>query len=532
MKTGLRMLITLFLVLSILLTGCIPLGSIFAGGLTPYSQMEYSRPDMVKFTSVLEDSCTIALQTQDIKKLENAIWAFYDVYDWFYTNLSLAMIAHSRDLTDIYWEGEYAYCVSHSAEADAGLDKLYRTLANAPLRDALEGEDYFGAGFFDAFEGESFYDDQLTQMLSQEALLCSKYQTINGQASAAEYYSEEYFTDYGSQMEQVFLELVQLRLQIASYLGYDSYPEFAYDFYHMRDYTPQQATSYLADIRAELVPLYVQLRDAAYDDSQLLPCEESETFAYVKSVARNMGGVFQDAFSDLERAKVYDISYGAHKYAASFEIYLTYYYTPYIFLAPTGTQYDKLSFAHEFGHFCTDYVMPGGSYHGVDIAEIFSQGMEYLSLFYADNSDSLQQLKMADCLCTYVEQAAYASFEHQVYALTEAELTMESIRQLYAEVADAYGIVTEGWDSREYVCIPHLYETPMYLISYVVSNDAAFQIYEMELQQKGSGLQCLETNLASTQSYLLAFLEEAGLESPFATGRLIRARQTLESVLK
>ena len=531
MKSGVRILLAFCLVFSIFLTGCTSFGGFFSNGLTPYSQMEYARPDMVKFASVLEDSCAIALQTQDVKKLENAIWAFYDVYDLFYTNLSLAFIAHSRDLTDIYWEGEYAYCVSHSAEADAGLDKLYRILANAPLRDVLEGEDYFGADFFDAFEGESFYDDQLTQMLSQEALLCSRYQTINGQASAVEYYSEEYFADYGSQMEQVFLELVQLRLQIASYLGYDSYPEFAYDFYHMRDYSPQQAVSYLADIRAELVPLYLQIRDASYD-ALLLPCDESETFAYVKTMTKNMGGIFQDAFSDMERARVYDLSYGAHKYAASFEIYLTYYYTPYIFLSPSGTQYDKLSFAHEFGHFCTDYVMPGGSYHGVDIAEIFSQGMEYLSLCYADAPDDLVQLKMADCLRTYVEQAAYASFEHQVYALSQEELTGDGIRRLYTEVADAYGLITEEWDCREYVCIPHLYETPMYLISYVVSNDAAFQIYEMELQEKGSGLQCLEENIGSTQSYLLAFLEDAGLESPFATGRLIRARQTLESVLK
>ena len=176
--------------------------------------------------------------------------------------------------------------------------------------------------------------------------------------------------------------------------------------------------------------------------------------------------------------------------------------------------------------------MPGGSYHGVDIAEIFSQGMEYLSLCYADAPDDLVQLKMADCLRTYVEQAAYASFEQQVYALSQEELTGDGIRRLYTEVADAYGLITEEWDCREYVCIPHLYETPMYLISYVVSNDAAFQIYEMELQEKGSGLQCLEENIGSTQSYLLAFLEDAGLESPFATGRLIRARQTLESVLK
>jgi hypothetical protein len=71
----------------------------------------------------------------------------------------------------------------------------------------------------------------------------------------------------------------------------------------------------------------------------------------------------------------------------------------------------------------------------------------------------------------------------------------------------------------------------MYVISYVLSNDAALQIYEKEIQQQGSGLACLETSLTSSQPYILAFLEEAGLESPFTTGRLIRVRQTLETAL-
>ncbi len=531
MKSRFCMILSLCLVLCVFLTGCGLLPDILGTGLTPYSQMEYVRPDMVAFSAQLEKSCTAALEERSIKALEDAIWDFYDVYDGFYTNLSLAMISFSRDLTDIYWEEEYSFCTGHSATVDAGLDKLYRSLAKSPLRETLEGEDYFGPGYFDSFEGESVYDEQLTQMLNQEALLCAQYQAINGEASAAVYYSEEYFSQYGSRMAQVFLELVQLRQQIAAYVGYDSYPEFAYDFYHIRDYTPQQAISYMADIRAELVPLYRQLSAVSYGDWELPASSETDTFRYVKTMAKNMGGTIADAFSDMEKAGVYDISYGEHKYAASFEIYLTSYYTPYIFLSPTGTVYDKLSFAHEFGHFCADYVTYGGSMHSVDVAEIFSQGMEYLSLLYVDDAGEMEALKMADCLSVYVEQAAFASFEHQVYDLTGSELTVEGVQELYEEVCIAYGLDNPDWDSRDYVCIPHLYESPLYIISYVLSNDAAFQIYEMELQEKGSGLSSLENNLASGQSYFLAFLEEAGLESPFVTGRLSRVRQTLESIL-
>ena len=527
MKGPLRSILLLAMALCMLLSGC----HLFGYRLVPYRQMEYTRPDMVTFESVLDKSCAAAVEETDIRRLEEAIFAFYDVYDQFYTNLNLSMISYSRDMTDIYWEGEYQYCLSHAATADAGLDRLYRCLAKSPLLETLESGAYFGPDYFDSFQGESIYDEQMLALLQREAELCSQYQAISADAANTTYYSEEYFAQYGNLMAQVFLELVQLRQEMAVYAGYDSYPAFAYDFCHVRDYTPQQATGYLADIRAELVPLYRRMIAGATEPENGY-CSQDDTVDYVRSMAQSMGGLIGEAFSEMSKAGVYELAYGENTYAASYEIYLSSYATPYIFVSGTGTEYDKLTFAHEFGHFCSDYAVAGGSIQGVDVAEVFSQAMEYLSLSYADGGEEMRRIKLTEALRIYVEQAAYASFEHQVYSLTGDELTVEGIRQLYADICTAYGMDLPGWDSRDYVCNPHFFTHPMYVISYVLSNDAAFQIYEMELNKQGSGLALYEQNLASDQAYFLSFLQEAGLESPFATGRLLRVRQTLEQVLK
>ena len=61
----------------------------------------------------------------------------------------------------------------------------------------------------------------------------------------------------------------------------------------------------------------------------------------------------------------------------------------------------------------------------------------------------------------------------------------------------------------------HFYTNPMYIISYVVSNDAAMQLYQLELEEAGAGLTRYEENLDTWEMYFLAFLEEAGLQSPF-----------------
>ena len=49
----------------------------------------------------------------------------------------------------------------------------------------------------------------------------------------------------------------------------------------------------------------------------------------------------------------------------------------------------------------------------------------------------------------------------------------------------------------------------------MVSNDAAVQIYQQELETPGAGRDTYQRSLATEQEYFLAFLEEAELASPF-----------------
>jgi len=538
MKKVKMRLIALCLVLCIALSGCngLDFGGYFENlyaylfGTTSFDSMEYVRPDMEAYDAALQSICDLAVTETDIDALIDGIWAYYDVYDAFSTAYALANIHYCLDMTDSYWEAEYNFCAENAATADAGLDALYRSLAKSPIREALETDEYFGAGFFDYYESESVYDETFLAYLEEEAGLISEYYAISADAADTEYYSEEFFTTYAPKLAELYLQLLQVRVEMAAYLGYDSYETFAYDFYYYRDYTPQQAQSYLASIQKELSPLYKELSIDDRWQTAITASSEAETFSYVQSMAENMGGAIEDAFDVLDEGHLYDISYSPNKYATSFAVYLPSYYVPFVFVCPDGSNYDRLVFAHEFGHFCSDYHSYG-SVAGVDVAEIFSQGMEYLSLCYADGGNDLAKIKMMDCLCLYVEQAALASFEQQVYALSSEELTVENVEALYTAVCEDFGLATGAWDSRSYVCIPHYFTNPMYVISYVVSNDAALQLYEMELQQEGKGLACLESNLTTMQSYFLSFLEEAGLESPFEAGRLEKVRQLLETQL-
>lgn len=519
-----RRLLCIVLFFGLLLSGC-SLGALAElvdglqrGPVTPYSQMEYVRPDMDALEATLEESCAVLEKTRLPDQAIEAIDAFYKVYDDFYTAYNLANIRYSGNLADMGWEAEYNFCAENASLADAGLDELYRAAARSPARDKLEGN-WFGEGFFEAYEGEGLWDDTFLAMMEEESRLQNAYYALSDSALEYAYYSEEYFSEYGTEMLELFVELIALRQRMAEYAGYDSYPQFAYDFYYYRDYTPEQAERYMEEIGQRFYDRYTALGDSAVWEIGWEYCTEAETFAYVKQAAQAMGGTPAKAFATLEEAGVYDIAYGENKFDSSFEAYLWSYSVPFVFMNPGLEQRDKLIFAHEFGHFANDYAC-FGSYAGTDVAEVHSQGFEYLSLCYGEAPETLKSYKLAEALQVNMEQAALGLFEHRVYGLTGEDLTAENVQALYTDIGLRFGLDYWDWDPRDLVTVIHYYTHPMYIISYVVSNDLALQIYGLELAEAGQGLALYEKILESQDSYLLAFSETYGLKSPFNPERL------------
>ena len=525
-------LIALILVAALLLTGCN--GAAFRQWLQgllgqqriPFSEMEYTRPDMDAFQTQLDDCLQGAKEDTKVETLMDKVFDLYDTYYRFYTNYKLANIHYYKDLTDTYWAEEYAYCQKNTAQVDAGMDQLLYALAGSLLKSELEAEEYFGEGYFDAFTGQSIWDETFTDLMAQETELQNEYDALSAQALEYSSYYGLLNSSVGLQMEQLLVELVALRQDIAEYAGYDDYAQFAYEFYYERDYTPQQAMTYMQDVQTELVPLYYDIPDNVYAPGYEKWTQE-QMFSYVESSANAMGGKVQEAFDLMKDYGYYDISYSPNKYNASFETYLQYYYAPFVFVNPQGDGTDPLTFAHEFGHFCNDYAS-NGAVCGIDVAEVFSQSMEYLSLSYSDRGEELKEMKLAGSLVIFVEQSAYANFEQRLYQLEEADLTVENVRALYAETVENYGFDQWNYDPREYITISHFYIAPMYIISYVVSNDVAMQIYQEEDAQAGNGRQLFEDSLGTEELTLLSFVESVGLADPFEKGRVAQLRQTFE----
>ena len=480
----------------------------------PYSEMEYARPDLDQLQALLDQVCSLA-QGKKASSILDAVFEFDDAYDWFFTASALANIRYSADLTDSYWQEENDFCTAASPAVQQMLDEMYTALASSPCRRRLEWE-FFGSGFFDAYGEQPSWDDGLVALMEQENQLISQYYAQCRKMTSL--LGRMFF--HPDEVAQTLAELITVRNQMAEYAGYDSYEAFANDFYYYRDYTPAEMAAYLDGIRSSLVPIYLAAWESAPESEE---GEVSQALDFVRTAAQAMGGTIQDAFTLMEEGGLYDIEPGAHKYDSSFEIYLPSYQEPFLFLNPAGMDYDCLTLAHEFGHFCNDYAS-SGSMVGVDVSEIFSQGFEYLALCYHPEAQDLIRYKMVDSLSTYVEQACYARFEQEMYLLSAP--TADALCQLYSRICEEYGLADEYFSPWDFVTISHLYTNPMYVSSYIISNDAALQLYQLECDTPGRGLALYQKSLDTQQPYFLAFLEEAGLESPFAPGRLDQVTET------
>ena len=521
MKKRLFSVVSILLCLSLLLSGCGLLRKLIDNvkdAVYPsFEAMPYTRPELAKVESLVNQCITLAEEGNDLDALVNQITLYSMESSAFMTNYSLAYIHYSLDSVDEKWQEEYNYCLALTAQFEALQDRLLRALAKSPLRKELESEELFGPGYFDGYEGESIWTEEFTALMNQDSAL------------QAQYYEQLALNDVDA-MEQTFVDMIRLRQRIAQEAGYEDYPSFAYDFYYMRDYSPQQILEYTDQIKQTLSPLYEQMvYDTSWYDS-IYYVSSQDTFAFVEKTATSMGGPVLEAFQVMKDRQMYHIAPGKNKLEASFEIYLPDFMVPFVFVCPTETSQDYLSFVHEFGHFCNDYVTMGNK-PGVDVAEVFSQSMEYLSLIYGPQDANCDQMKMYMALSVYVEQSAYANFELQVYQLTGDELNTDNVRRLFQQTCTDFGIPALITGYFSYTSVVHFFVSPMYVVSYVVSNDASMQIYQMELERSGAGLDCYMKNLNSSEPRFLQFLQDAGLDSPFKPGRLEEVLQTLTDAL-
>lgn len=518
-----------------------------------FSDIVYERPDVEDLIFRIDEVTAIISAGATATAILDAIYDMEPYYAEFSTMDSVAYIHYCLNLSDTFYKDEYDYLENQSPLVMQSMELLFEAAAESPYRAQLE-EEYFGEGFLDYYLTHDIYTNDTFVALSQkESELQTQYmqlqdnQTITYQGEEVLYsdlleeYDEDYYTlyfdiypayydKYNPLMAEYYIQLVQTRQQMAQAVGYETYADFAYEYMYSRDYTPDMVSEYIAQVRNMLTPVYMYLQafGVSYE------AEDMEFDDVIKELKKSLyrmdlesAGNLSENFAFMQHFGLWDATQSAGKMSGSYMTYLSAYAEPFVYISPTGTESDFSTLAHEFGHFNDAFVNENEN-DVLDKAEIMSQGLEALALFYSDMDDEtverLRQSQLMDILSVFVYQSMYADFENRVYQLDADSLTVDIINETYAETVRDFGMYYDGLDwynQQVWVDINHFFIAPYYVISYCTSADAALQVFVAEEQESGAGLAVYLQLLAGVvEKPFLELLADTGLNSPFDDNRM------------
>lgn len=526
-----------------------------------FSEMVYERPDTEAMFDAFDELIERGKSSEDADALLRSYENVYDQYIRFYSMDSLANIRHCLDTTDSYYSAEYDWCEAQTPSVEEKLELLYKAFAAGPARNALE-EAYFGDGYFLKYDDYEVYTNETYLALAkQEEEILSEYRsltaeptvTYNGEErpfwdlmATENYYQymtvlRSYYAKYNPLIGDCFIRLVRIRKQMAEALGYESYADYAYDITYSRDYTPEQGRAFLDEIQTELVPLSEEI-EGDYSLSLLRQdsgISEAETHGMLESAVQTLGGTILDAWNFMNAYELFDITKADEKLDGSFQTYIYSYEAPFVFVNSQGTSGDYTTFSHEFGHF-TDSYYNYGAEEDLETAETFSQSMEFLALTYTDQLTESQKqrylkIQLSDMVSTFITQAAFSSFEDKVYALPDDELDLDTVNGLFLETCQDYGIAESGFDfyySQYWIDVLHFFEVPYYVISYCVSAQTTMEVYELEVNHAGDGVDAYFRLLdREHEAGVQQVMEDAGLENPFREGAIAETARFIAAQL-
>ena len=562
MKKKLTALLALVFALVFLCGSALPNGWFRADGsdeVLRFDDMPYERPDAAAFRGIAEKTIRTMRDGGGYRRTVAMLDELFSRYYSMNTMASIADIRSCRNLADEYWAAEYAACLSALTEIGDIMEDVYLACGASPYGERLERE-YFGPGFMAEYgeNAEEKLSEAFTALAEQENALLVEYRNTVAEPMISVHGVEvplydvmydvwgqrdydnlmnAYYEKYNPILGDLYLRLMSVRKAQAKELGYGSYAEMMFDIGFDRDYSVEEGRAFIESVKRWIVPAYTRLMDGE-KQAELLEgyISDAQLYGALETVARGFGGEIGQAYDFMRRNSLSDLTMSDSKADMSFTTYLDDYEAPFLFVDPYGDRSDIVTVTHEFGHYAEAYISCN-AYRSMDLAEVFSQAMQLLSLrplrdvLGEQGVEQLRLLNMYEFLDTFLWQTLYAEFELRAYALENPRAA--DLNALMWELYKEYGLDTI-WSEEstvDWIDITHFFEQPFYVISYPVSACCALELYERELQESGKGLESYLQLADSDQIGIVEAAGEAGLQNPITDARVQQVAAFLEGQL-
>lgn len=500
--------------------------------IVPFDEMEYARPDIDALKAKVEEVETLLDTLFKFREVIEGLNEFFAMYTDFYTMLNLASLRHDIDTEDEFYAEENSFCNEAAADVEYWADKLKLACSGSYMFDYLD-ENYFDgtlSEYYSADDGTGYTPtDEIAELERRETELENDYSELY--TKYGEDFDDGSYKEHSDELGKIYVELIKVRKKLAELHNEPSYQSLAY-IYRGHDYTAEDIASYTEAIKKYIVPLHKKaIKDGLMDARLLKKMKAAKAFDTMKDTVRGLDTRIAEALDYMLKYKLYNVESSDKKYDQSYVQYLSGYDSPFLYCNPSGNSSSILSMAHEFGHYVDGYLNYGQN-DSIDTSELFSEAMEFLLLCNLEDDD-LTKYQLISVLTLYACQGSYNEFEERAYALSDDELSVDKLNSLFGEIAKEYGLDKRIDEYEAYwISIPHLFNTPFYVISYCLSDTAAFELYNMELNESGSGLRMYMKLLDESTNYeFLELLDKCGVPSAISADTVKSIADTLADKL-
>ena len=555
-----------------------------------FKDYTYTRPNMDELkaavTALIEQfkaAETVAAQSAVIEQINKH-------RNLFSTMANLVYIRASIDTNDEFYQKERDYFDEVGPIAEEIVFDYYKELVASKFRAELEEK--WGTQLFALAENQiKGFSPAVIELMQQENKLVSEYNKLVASAQiefdgktltlaqlapysestdravrkAARETSANFFASNVEKFDSIFDQLVKLRHQIATTLGYQNYVELGYVNMNRVDYNADMVSKFRDQVRDYIVPVATKLYERQakrigvegefkfYDEGLNFLTGNATPQGSPEWIVDNGKKMYEELspetgefFNYMIDNELMDLVAKKGKESGGYCTFIEDYNSPFIFSNFNGTSGDIDVLTHEAGHAFQVYSsrnigIPEYLWPTFESCEIHSMSMEFftwpwMELFFKDQTDKYKFTHLSSGLLFLPYGVAVDEFQHVIYG--NPEMTPAERKAAWKEIEAKY-LPHRDYDGHEYLESGafwqrqgHIYASPFYYIDYTLAQICAFQFWKRSRENFDDAwkdyvhLCGLGGSLSFTK-----LVEAAGLISPFEDGCVQSVIGTIEDYL-
>ena len=316
-------------------------------------------------------------------------------------------------------------------------------------------------------------------------------------------------SEIAPQLDRIYDDLVKVRHQMATQLGYQNFIPLGYRRMDRTDYNDLDVAAFRNQIRTVVVPLAQKVyarraeslglsdygfHDESVRDDRGVPCPAGDhdwMLDQATEMFDSLGDDFGNFFRMMAKTELLDLKSRPGKAGGGFCANIPRYGVPFIFANFNGTQDDVNVFTHECGHAfqnwsSRDQPLMVYQWPTYEAAEIHSMSLEFLTYpymehFFGEDANRFRTGHLEDALLFLPYGCAVDEVQHRVYE--NPEWTPDQRAREWQRLESVY------LPHRTYADIPHyesgrlwqnqrhIYASPFYYIDYCLAQTCALQMW-------------------------------------------------------